>query len=112
MDASAIKSRMTPAQSGAVRPSTVRTDLAPSQSVTAVTDANAGRHAAPLAEPVAHEAVIDPQNRNALYREQDERRRKNRRAPDEALMRMRAYGHAAATDEQFPGTDPHADLKV
>ncbi len=112
MDTGSIKPRQTPAQSGSVRPSIVRTELAPSQSVTAASDANAGRYAAPLAETAAHEALIDPQNRNALYREQEERRRKSKRAADEALMRMRAYGHGAVKDEPAPGADPHADIEV
>ena len=113
MDSSlTIKSRATSAPSGAVRPSTVRTDIAPSQSVAATTDATTGRTTAPLAEAVAREALIDPQSRNALYRELDERRRKDRRAPGEALLRMRAYDRAAATDEPTPDPDAHADIEV
>jgi hypothetical protein len=112
MDSVSIKSRVMPAQSATARPSSVRTDLAPSQSVTAATDATTTRNSAPLAETVAREALIDPQSRNALYREIDERRRKSRRAPDEALQRMRAYGRIAAEDEHAPDADPRADLEV
>jgi hypothetical protein len=107
-----IKSRAPTAPSGAVRPSAVRTDLAPSQSVNAVNPAEAARQSAALAEAVGRDAHIDPQNRNALYRELDERRRNSRRAPDEALARMRAYGRAALPNEPEADGDPHADLAV
>lgn len=115
MDSSlTVKPRDSVARTGLGRTSVVRTDLAPSQSVTAAKPAETAHM--PVVETVAREPVINPQSQEVINREREERereeraRRAARRAADEALMRQRAYGRPA--NNQEPDQDPHADLQV
>lgn len=112
MDSSlTVKPRDSVARTGLGRTAVVRTDLAPSQSVTAPKPAEATH--LPLIESVAREPVIAAQNQEVINREREERNRKAaRRAPDdEALLRQRAYGQPAAKTGDSD-QDPHADLQV
>jgi len=97
-----VKPRDTLARSN-TRAGTVRTDLAPSQSVSAVNPADATHNNVALQDAVARD-LVDPQSREVIYREREERNR--RRAPDKALMRQRAYGQAA------PSGEPHHDADI
>lgn len=117
MDSSfTIKPRDTISRVGVGRTPLVRTDLAPSQSVSAAKPV-VETHM-PLAKAVGHEPVINPEAQALLSREQEERARRARQAADEALLRQRAYGHAAPAqdaerhDDRDLGQDPHADIEV
>ena len=117
MDSSfTIKPRDTISRIGIGRTSAVRTELAPSQSVSAAKPAT-DTHV-PLTESAGREPVINPQAQALLSREQEERARRARRAADEALLRQRAYGHAASVqspmrdDGHDPTQDPHADIEA
>jgi hypothetical protein len=116
MDSSfTVKPRDTISRVGVGRAPIVRTELAPSQSVSAARAAT-DTHL-PLTESAGREPVINPQAQALLSREQEERQRRARQAADEALQRQRAYGHAAPApnpprEEHDPGPDPHADIEV
>lgn len=117
MDSSfTIKPRDTISRVGIGRTSVARTELAPSQSVSAAKPI-AETHV-PLTEAAGREPVINPQAQALLSREQEERSRRAKRAADEVLLRQRAYGHAAPAqhppreDEHDPKQDPHADIEV
>jgi hypothetical protein len=116
MDSSfTIKPRDTIARVGIGRTSLVRTELAPSQSVSAARPI-ADTHV-PLAEGSGREPVINPQAQALLSREQEERSKRAKRAADEALLRQRAYGHAApaqspAHDDHDRKQEPHADIEA
>lgn len=95
------------------RASTVRTDLAPSQSVTTAKPVPAV-HAAPNAgDTMAPNVSIHPDSQDVIYRVREERE-KRKRAADEALSRMRAYrGHDAPSAERpDDASDEHADIQV
>jgi hypothetical protein len=115
MDSSfTIKPRDTVSRTGIGRAGGVRTELAPSQSVSAAKPV-AEAHL-PHTEAVGREPVINPQAQALLSREQEERQRRARQAADEALLRRRAYGQAAPSPQpesaQAPDGDPHADIEV
>jgi len=116
MDSSfTIKPRDTISRVGIGRSSIVRTELAPSQSVSAAKPL-ADTHV-PLAEGSGREPVINPQAQALLSREQEERSKRAKRAADEALLRQRAYGHGSpvqspARDDHDPKQDPHADIEA
>ncbi len=116
MDSSfTIKPRDTISRIGIGRTGLVRTELSPSQSVTAAKPV-LGTHM-PLTESTGREPVINPQAQALLSREQEERSKRAKRAADDALLRQRAYGHAApvqgpARDDHDPTQDPHADLEA
>jgi hypothetical protein len=117
MDSSfTIKPRDTISRVGVGRTPIVRTELAPSQSVSAATPAIETH--VPLTESTGREPVINPQAQALLNREQEERQRRARQAADEALQRHRAYGHAAPVqhsaheDAHDPKQDPHADIEA
>lgn len=78
----------------------VRTDLAPSQSVTATAPSGALRNDAPSVgnrTELAREVIVDPAAREVIYRVVDVRSgRVVRQIPDEALLRLRAYTRALA----------------
>jgi hypothetical protein len=109
-----VKPRDSVARTGLGRTSVVRTDLAPSQSVTAAKPVD-NTHV-PLVETVLREPVINPQSQELLNRERERERERRaaRRAADEALMRQRAYGRpaASAAASEEPEQDSHADLQV
>jgi hypothetical protein len=112
MDDFAIKPRDSASRSAPRRPSvSVRTDLAPSQSVTAAAASSTPHTGEALNDQSAREALIDPQSQKIIDRERDiGARRNSRRAPDEALLRMRAYNRNAAHDD--PDQEPHADIEA
>jgi len=117
MDSSfTIKPRDTISRVGVGRAPIVRTDLAPSQSVSAAKPVFETH--VPLTEPTGREPVINPQAQALLSREQEERARRARQAADEALLRQRAYGLGSPVqsvtrdDEHDPKQDPHADIEV
>ena len=117
MDSSfTIKPRDTVSRVGTGRTSLVRTDLAPSQSVSAAKPI-ADTHV-PLTESAGREPVINPQAQALLSREQEERSKRAKRAADDALLRQRAYSHGSPVqsvtydDEHDPKQDPHADIEV
>jgi hypothetical protein len=117
MDSSfTIKPRDTISRVGVGRTPLVRTELAPSQSVSAATPVT-DTHV-PLTEGAGREPVINPQAQALLNREQEERSKRAKRAADEALLRQRAYSYgspvqSATRDEDHdPKQDPHADIEV
>lgn len=117
MDSSfTIKPRDTISRIGIGRTGIVRTDLAPSQSVSAAKPV-VETHM-PLTEGPGREPVINPQAQALLNREQEERSKRAKRAADEALLRQRAYGHgapAAHHTHDAPSdsdSDPHADIEA
>jgi hypothetical protein len=113
MDSSlTIKPRDSVSRAGSARPSVARTEVAPSQTVTPSNAVEAPHQPAPVQDMVGRD-LVDPQNRDLLYRMRDERvRRKLRRSSDEALMRQRAYGRAAHDDGHHGEPDAHADFEV
>jgi len=95
------------------RSSTVRTALARAQSVTAAKPVPAV-HAAPDAgDTMAPNVSIHPDSQDVIYRVREERE-KRKRAPDQALSRMRAYrGHAGQrSGRPDEAGDEHADIQV
>lgn len=78
----------------------VRTELAPSQSVSAATASSAPRNDMPSIgnrTDVAREVIVDPAVREVIYRVVDvSSGRVVRQVPDEALLRLRAYARALA----------------
>jgi hypothetical protein len=117
MDSSfTIKPRDTISRVGVGRAPLIRTELAPSQSVSAAKPAT-DTHL-PLTEGTGREPVINPQAQALLSREQEERSKRAKRAADEALLRQRAYGHVAPVqnppreDQHDPKEDSHADIEV
>ena len=116
MDSSfTIKPRDTISRIGIGRTSIVRTELAPSQSVSAAKPMTEMHQQ--TVEGSGREPVINPQAQELLNREQEERSKRAKRAADEALLRQRAYGHAApaqspARDDHDPAQDPHADIEA
>lgn len=97
------------------RASTVRTDLAPSQSVSAAAPVPAV-HAAPNAGDMTPPHVaIHPNSQDVLHRMRDEREKRKHPPEDEALSRARAYGRQNHPDhDAYPGQEPqeHADIQV
>jgi hypothetical protein len=70
----------------------VATELAPSQTVTAAS--NAARTPAPDDSRLRH-IILDPHSREVIYRVVDVRsRRVVRQVPEEAMRRLRAYARA------------------
>jgi hypothetical protein len=117
MDSSfTVKPRDTISRTGIGRTSIVRTDLAPSQSVSAATPVTETH--IPLTEGSGREPVINPQAQALLNREQEERARRAKRSADEALLRQRAYGggspNTVPARNAYPewDNDPHADLEA
>jgi CO/xanthine dehydrogenase Mo-binding subunit len=91
----------------------VRTELSPSQSVTAARTAAAAQTPAPAQDGLARESLIDPQAHELINRVKDEReRRKDRRASDDALLRQRAYARADENKSEDGEDQPHANLEI
>jgi hypothetical protein len=89
----------------------VRTDLAPSQSVTAAAASSTPHLSEPSPDAASHEALIDPRSQQVIDRERDiSARRHLRRASDQALLRMRAYNRNLASED--PEQDDHADIEA
>jgi hypothetical protein len=117
MDSSfTIKPRDTISRVGIGRSSIVRTELAPSQSVSAAKPMTETHQQ--TVEGSGREPVINPQAQALLSREQEERSKRAKRAADEALLRQRAYGYGSPAQsvareaEHDPKQDPHADIEV
>lgn len=113
-----VRPRDTISRIGIGRSSVARTELAPSQSVSAPRPV-AATHML-LTESSGREPVINPQAQALLSREQEERQRRAREAADEALLRRRAYGStpqqpqpaSRAPKSDGEGDDPHADIEA
>lgn len=104
-----IKPRDTVGRAVHDRASTVRTDIAPSQSVTAAAAVQALRPAGGAAEHARPGVSIDPDTQDVINRVREDRE-KRRRAPDQALSRMRAYRTAPGTADADPHS--HADIEI
>ena len=76
----------------------VATDLAPAQSVTASTNADAARHDAQSAQDSnVRKIILDAHSREVIYQVVNaESGRVVRQVPDEAILRLRAYTRAIA----------------
>jgi hypothetical protein len=81
----------------AVARTSVRTEVAPSESVTSVVAPRPVHHGVSTQDTATRD-LVDPYGQEVLYRARDEeeKRREQRRASDEALRRQRAYGQAVA----------------
>lgn len=110
-----VKPRDNAARKAVGRSNIVRTDLSPSQSVSAAQQAS-GSHQSP--DPLMRDPSLDPQCHAVLEREREEREREERERrrarKDEALLRQKAYGRNAATSSETPSDEDvqHADFQV
>jgi flagellar protein FlaG len=91
----------------------VATDLAPAQSVTAATGAEAPRHdPASAADSQVRKIVLDAHSREVIYQVLDaDSGRVVRQVPDEALLRLRAYVRAVAQGQR-PAEANRADIEA
>ncbi|MGE3147857.1 MAG: hypothetical protein AB7K04_02210 [Pseudorhodoplanes sp.] len=112
MDGLTIKPRDSSSRIAASRPGSARTALAPAQSVTAPS-ATANPQ---TGDDHPHDFHLAPDNQQVIDREREETERRQRRASDQALARMRAYGRAAAPAQdpvaEQQTIDEHADLRT
>jgi hypothetical protein len=109
MDSSlTVKPRDSAARTAAGRSNIVRTDLSPSQSVSAAQQASAAYN---MPDPLTRDPSIDPQCQTVLDREREQRERRRTRK-DEALLRQRAYGRNTENLETHADDVPHADFQV
>jgi len=86
----------------------VRTDLSPSQSVSAAQQSAPSHQSA--GEGLTRDPSLDPQCQMVLDREREERERRRARK-DEALLRQKAYGRPEPATDQ-PGGSPHTDFEI
>jgi hypothetical protein len=104
-----VKPRDNAARTTVGRSNSVRTDLAPSQSVNAAEQASVPHHSAGAA---MRDPSLDPQCQTILDREREQRERRRARK-DEVMLRQKAYGRAAEKPDAPPDDDtPHADFQV
>ena len=91
----------------------VATDLAPAQSVTASTNADAARNDAQSAqESNVRKIILDAHSREVIFQVVNEQSgRVVRQIPDEAMLRLRAYTRAIAQG-QTPNEAAQADLEA
>lgn len=112
MDDFTIKPRDSSSRIGTIRRTgPVRTELAPSQSVTpaaASSTSLSGEMRGENSPP--HEYLLDPQSQKLADREREIASRSPRRDPGQALLRMRAYGRTLKAEDEEP--DDHADLEA
>jgi hypothetical protein len=86
-------------------------------SAKAVTAANSAASMLPLglSDPYEYQVLVDPATHEVIYRTVDERSRQVvRQAPDEALLRMRAYARSLAqsqTTTETHVTETHVEAK-
>jgi flagellar protein FlaG len=110
-------------QTGQVRPETtparepVTTQLAPSQSVTAVAETQTARQnpvAAALARATTErDLIIDAQSREVIYRViSAQTGRVVRQVPDEAILRLRAYSRALASGANPSAAEAEVDVEA
>jgi hypothetical protein len=68
-----------------------------------------------LSDPYEYQVLVDPATHEVIYRTVDERSRQVvRQAPDEALLRMRAYARSLAqsqTTTETHVTETHVEAK-
>lgn len=89
----------------------VATDLAPSKSVTASTNADAARYDAQ--DSNVRKIVLDAHSREVIYQVLDaDSGRVVRQIPDEAMLRLRAYTRALAQGTSPNLAQMHADLEA
>ena len=90
----------------------IATELDPAKTVTAAGDSGERRERPH--DHLPHDLVTDPESREVINRENDIRAHADERAhPDQALLRLRAYRPAAATEPEQPKPDePHANIKA
>jgi hypothetical protein len=63
-----------------------------------------------LSDPYEYQVLVDPATHEVIYRTVDERSRQVvRQAPDQALLRMRAYARSLA--ESQTTTETHVEAK-
>src|ERR1043165_2549431 len=93
----------------------VATDLAPAQSVTASTNADAARHDAKPAQDNdsnVRKIILDAHSREVIFQVVNAQSgRVVRQIPDEAMLRLRAYTRALAQG-QTPNEAAQADLEA
>jgi hypothetical protein len=87
------------------------TDLPAAKSVGPVVNSepvrNEPRPTNPSADTITHDAIIDPQTREVVYRILDARTRQVlHQVPDQALLRMQAYARAQAAHALADGENP------
>ena len=92
------------------------TELAASKTVGPTVSPEPARNEPRQPEPVAlsttHDAIIDPQTREIVYRVLDARTRQVlHQVPDQALLRMQAYARAEAARALAAGQDPVAAIQ-
>jgi hypothetical protein len=111
MDGLTIKPRDGASRVGQSRQTaSVRTELAPSQSVTAAAPSATARPGEDHGGP--HDYHLDGRSQSVIDDERDLAKRRPRRPQDEALSRMRAYNRALSSNEDEPESESHADLKA
>jgi hypothetical protein len=95
------------------RPNTARPDAKPASGTNLPVPLDVASDDAPLQEGLIHD-LVDPQNRDMIYREREERERRRRRAPDEALERQRVYGHPVESNAQdhTKAVQIHTDFEI
>ena len=91
----------------------VATDLAPAQSVTASTNADAARHDAQSAQDSnVRKIILDAHSREVIFQVVNaDSGRVVRQIPDEAILRLRAYTRAIAQG-QTPNEAAQADIEA
>jgi hypothetical protein len=105
----AIRPRAPLRRAGGAR--AVRTELSPSESVTAAQPADAPHAPAPAQDTTARESAIDEQAYAIINRTKDESAQVEERAgSDGALMRQRAY--ARTSPGRIADGEAHADVQV
>ncbi len=93
------------------------TDLNPSRAVNAAgdtTDRERQRQRDQRQDPMPHDAGLDPETRERLFRERDVRSDGGEH-PDQALLRQRAYGRPPLTltaESQTAPDSPQADVQA
>ena len=94
---------------------TVDTEIDPAKAVAATADGGTKQNNnGPHDEASAREVVIDPKGREALFNAVDVRAEHADEAPNQALMRLRAYRQQPAASEALKPSDedPHADIEA
>lgn len=90
----------------------IETDLDAAKAVAASGDGGA-RQRDPRHDQTPHDVVADPESREVIYRENDVRTHANEPAhPDQALLRLRAYGSVRADTEGPPDSEPQANIEA
>jgi hypothetical protein len=106
----AAVAKFTPRERQPARP--IATELDAAKTVTAAEDSG-DRRERPH-DHLPHDVVADPESREVINRENDIRAHaEEREHPDQALLRLRAYRPAVASEADQPKPDePHANIKA